>query len=190
MAGMGRRNRDGPGGIVQGPESPPPEGGGHPGLRRPRGPPPDRDKGIPGLKLAGVSGSLPAQGHRAGKDGGPEGVPGQRKGRPPRRGPGERAVELLDLLSAHWAEKSPKAVDYVEEHMDSLLAVLDLPEAQHKRLRTTNMVERFNQELKRKSRLVRVWPNAESRERIYGALLMEQHEAWTGLFWMHMGSPA
>lgn len=74
--------------------------------------------------------------------------------------------------------------------MDSLLAVLDLPEAQHKRLRTTNMVERFNQELKRKSRLVRVWPNAESRERIYGALLMEQHEAWTGLFWMHMGSPA
>jgi transposase-like protein len=101
----------------------------------------------------------------------------------------ERAVELLDLLRAHWAEISPKAVDYVEEHLDSLLAVLDLPEGHHKRLRTTNMVERFNQELKRKSRLVRVWPNAESRERIYGALLMEQHEAWTGLIWMHMGSP-
>jgi transposase-like protein len=98
-----------------------------------------------------------------------------------------RAEELLDLLRAHWEEKSPKAVDYVEEHLDSLLAVLDLPETHHKRLRTTNMVERFNQELKRKSRLVRVWPNAESRERVYGALLMDQHEAWTGLAWMHMG---
>lgn len=101
-----------------------------------------------------------------------------------------RATELLDLLRAHWEEKSPKAVDYVEEHLDSLLAVLDLPEAHHKRLRTTNMVERFNQELKRKSRLVRVWPNAESRERVYGALLMDQHEAWTGLVWMHMGGAA
>lgn len=98
-----------------------------------------------------------------------------------------RAEELLDLLRAHWEEKSPKAVAYVEEHLDSLLAVLDLPETHHKRLRTTNMVERFNQELKRKSRLVRVWPNAESRERVYGALLMDQHEAWTGLVWMHMG---
>lgn len=98
--------------------------------------------------------------------------------------------ELLSLLKARWEEKSPKAVDLVEEHLDSLLAVLALPEGHRKRLRTTNMVERFNQELKRKSRLVRVWPNAESRERVYGALLMEQHEAWTGQVWIHMGGPA
>lgn len=101
-----------------------------------------------------------------------------------------RSQELLGLLKARWEEKSPKAVDYVEEHLDSLQAVLALPEGHHKRLRTTNMVERFNQELKRKSRLVRVWPNAESRERVYGALLMEQNEAWTGQVWVHMGGPA
>jgi putative transposase len=101
-----------------------------------------------------------------------------------------RSDDLLGLLRGRWDEKSPKAVEYVEDHLDSLLAIQVLPEGHHKRLRTTNVVERFNQELKRKGRLVRIWPNAESRARIYGALLMEQNEAWMGMTWLHMGAMA
>jgi transposase-like protein len=98
--------------------------------------------------------------------------------------------DLLKLLKEHWDAKAPKAVEYVEEHLEGLVAVLALPAAHHKRLRTTNIVERQNEELKRKGRLVRIWPNAESRARIYGALLMEKHEAWMGTVWLNMRESA
>ena len=94
--------------------------------------------------------------------------------------------DLLKRLQERWNAKSPKAVAYVEEHLEGLVAILALPEAHHVRLRTTNIVERMNQELKRKGRLVRIWGNAEARARIYGALLMEQHEAWMGTAWLNM----
>jgi putative transposase len=94
--------------------------------------------------------------------------------------------KLMQLLKGVWEEKAAKAVAYVEEHLEGLLAVQALPQDHHQRLRTTNIVERFNQELKRKGRLVRIWPNAESRARIYGALLMEQNEAWMGTVWLNM----
>ena len=95
-------------------------------------------------------------------------------------------MDEMKLLRERWMKKAPKAVEYVEEHLDSLLAVMAFPEGHHKRLRTTNMVERVNQELKRKGRLVRTWPNAASRERVYGALLMEQHETWAGITWLKL----
>jgi transposase-like protein len=94
--------------------------------------------------------------------------------------------DLLKRLQERWDAKVPKAVAYVEEHLEGLVAILALPESHHKRLRTTNSVERVNQELKRKGRLVRIWGNAEARARIYGALLMEQHEAWMGTVWLNM----
>lgn len=98
----------------------------------------------------------------------------------------ERAMDEMKLLRDRWGKKAPKGVAYVEEHLDSLLAVLNFPEGHHTRLRTTNAVERVNQELKRKGRLVRTWPNAASRERAYGLRLMEQHEAWSGTTWLKM----
>lgn len=101
-----------------------------------------------------------------------------------------RAMDEMKLLRERWEQKAPKAVRYVDEHLDSLLTVMNFPEGHHKRLRTTNHVERVNQELKRKGRLVRSWPNSASRERVYGALLMEQHEGWVGITWLKMeGAP-
>ena len=98
----------------------------------------------------------------------------------------EKAMEQMELLRNRWNKTCKKAVEYVEDHLDSLLAVLNFPAKHHKRLRTTNMVERVNQELKRKGRLVRTWPNAASRERAYGLKLMEIHESWTGVTWLKM----
>jgi len=94
--------------------------------------------------------------------------------------------DLLKLLKDRWEAKAPKAVEYVEDRLEGLVAILAFPADHHKRLRTTNIVERENEELKRKGRLVRIWPNADSRARIYGALLMEKHEAWMGTVWLNM----
>ena len=71
----------------------------------------------------------------------------------------ERAEEERALLEKHWGKKYPKLVAYMEDHFDSVLAVLNVPASHRKRLRTTNHVERVNQELKRRGRTVRIWPN-------------------------------
>jgi transposase-like protein len=101
----------------------------------------------------------------------------------------DRAEEEKALLERHWGKKYPKLTVYLEEHFDSVLAVLNLPAGHRKRLRTTNHVERVNQELKRRGRTVRIWPNPASRDRVYGALLMEQHERWTGITWLKPEAP-
>ena len=54
-----------------------------------------------------------------------------------------------------------------------------LPEKYRKRLRTTNRQERL-EEIRRRERVIRIFPGAESAHRLLGALLVEQHEAWAG----------
>ena len=46
-------------------------------------------------------------------------------------------------------------------------------------MRTTNIVERLNEEIRRRERVIRIFPNGASVERLLGALLMEQHELWS-----------
>ena len=53
-----------------------------------------------------------------------------------------------------------------------------LPEKYRKRLRTTNMQERLNEEIRRRERVIRIFPNDDSALRLIGALLAEQNEAW------------
>jgi transposase-like protein len=87
-------------------------------------------------------------------------------------------------VEKHWGAKDPKLLAYLEDHVEAVLAVLNVPPGHRKRLRTTNHVERVNQELKRRGRTVRIWPNPARRDRRYGALLMEQHEQWVGITWL------
>ena len=96
----------------------------------------------------------------------------------------ERAEEEKALMEKHWGQKYPKLVPYLDEHFESVLAVLNVPPGHRKRLRTTNHIERENQELKRRGRTIRIWPNPASRDRVYGALLMEQNEKWMGITWL------
>ena len=53
-----------------------------------------------------------------------------------------------------------------------------LPEKYRRRLRTTNMVERLNEEVRRRERVVRIFPNSESAHRLIGAVVAEIHEQW------------
>jgi len=57
--------------------------------------------------------------------------------------------------------------------------VLALPEPYRKRLRTTNGLERLIEEIRRRERVIRIFPNQASAERLLGALLMEIDEAWS-----------
>jgi len=59
------------------------------------------------------------------------------------------------------------------------MAVMSLPEQYRRRLKTTNGVEKLNQEVRRRERVIRIFPNEESALRLIGAVLMEMDEAWS-----------
>ena len=77
-----------------------------------------------------------------------------------------------------FAKSAPKAVACLETGFEDAMAVMALPEKYRKRLRTTNMQERLNEEIRRRERVIRIFPNDESALRLIGALLAEQNEAW------------
>ena len=65
---------------------------------------------------------------------------------------------------------------------------LAFPEGHRRRIRTTNGLERLNQEIKRRTRVVRIFPNREACLRLVTALAVEQSEEWvTGRRYLDMG---
>ena len=83
-----------------------------------------------------------------------------------------------DEFVQRFTKTAPKAVACLEDGFDDAMAVLVLPEKYRRRLRTTNMMERLNEEVRRRERVIRVFPNDASALRLIGALLAEISEAW------------
>ena len=90
----------------------------------------------------------------------------------------DTAVILRDNMISRFQQEAPKAADLLDESFDDVLAVLNLPFSLRRRLRTTNGIERLNEEIRRRERVIRIFPNEESLCRLVGALLMETHDAW------------
>jgi transposase-like protein len=77
--------------------------------------------------------------------------------------------------------------DHLEEHVEECLSCLAFPESHRKRIRTTNGLERLNQEIKRRTKVVRIFPNREACLRLVTALAVEQSEEWvTGRRYLDM----
>jgi putative transposase len=77
-----------------------------------------------------------------------------------------------------WQAKYPKLTGWAEEHIEETLTFYRLPRQHHKHLKSTNMLERLNEEIKRRTHVVRIFPNAESCLRLVRALAVEAHENW------------
>ena len=90
----------------------------------------------------------------------------------------QEAQRDLAAWIGKWQGKYPKLVDWVEGSIGETLTFYRLPRAHHKHLKSTNMLERLNEEIKRRTRVVRIFPNAASCERLVRALCVETHEAW------------
>ena len=78
------------------------------------------------------------------------------------------------------AECCPQAAGVLEEAEPDALAYLDFPASHWKRLRTNNVQERANREIKRRSRVVQVFPSERSLMRLVGAVMCDMDEAWSG----------
>jgi putative transposase len=93
-----------------------------------------------------------------------------------RRDLAEAQQDLAHWLE-RWGQKYPKLCEWVEENMGETLTFYQLPLQHHKHLKSTNMLERFNAEIKRRTRVVRIFPNGASCLRLIRALAAETHEA-------------
>jgi putative transposase len=77
-----------------------------------------------------------------------------------------------------WKASHPLVAAKLDEEIEDCLACYAFPAAHRSRIRTTNGLERLNQELKRRTRVVRIFPNRAAVERLVTALAMEQSEEW------------
>lgn len=90
-----------------------------------------------------------------------------------------QALARAERLMEGWQRRFPKLVAWVKNTLEEALAVFHLPEDHRKRMRTTNSLERFNDDGARPARVVRIFPNRASTLRLVNALAMEQSEEWT-----------
>ena len=77
-----------------------------------------------------------------------------------------------------WQARYCKLVAWVEDNIEETLTYYRLPLAHHRNMKSTNMLERFNEEIRRRTRVVRIFPNEASCLRLVRALAVEQHERW------------
>ena len=94
-----------------------------------------------------------------------------------RRDVGEARRDLAAWLSK-WQAKYSKLCNWVEENIEETLTFYRLPPEHHKHLKSTNMIERLNEEIKRRTHVVRIFPNDASCLRLVRALAVEMHENW------------
>jgi len=90
----------------------------------------------------------------------------------------QEAREDLSRWLAKWQDRYPKLCDWVEENIEETLTFYRLPRAHHKHMKSTNMLERVNQEVKRRTQVLRIFPNEASCLRLVRALGSEIHEDW------------
>ena len=81
-------------------------------------------------------------------------------------------------LAQKWEKRYPAVAKMLREGLEDCLAVLDFPADHRRRLRSTNMLENLMRRLKKRSRVVGVFPNRSSCDRLIGAQLIEVHEMW------------
>lgn len=97
------------------------------------------------------------------------------------------ADRQLQLLVRKYAKSAPKLAAWLETDLPEGLTVFGLPIAHRRKMRTTNMLERINKELKRRTRVATLFPNEASTLRLVSAVLSEITEEWeTGKTYLDM----
>ena len=89
-----------------------------------------------------------------------------------------RAEEMLQEAIQRYAVSAPRLSAWLEDNLSEGFSVFDFPLEHRRTIRTTNSLERINKEIRRRTRVVGVFPNEASCLRLISALLMEISEEW------------
>jgi transposase-like protein len=88
------------------------------------------------------------------------------------------ADALLAKTVQRYATRYPKLATWLETNLPEGLLVFDFPETHRRLIRTTNGLERLNQEIKRRTRVVGIFPNENACLRLISAIVMECSHEW------------
>ena len=88
------------------------------------------------------------------------------------------AEERLRAIVKKYAKSAPQLSAWMETALPEGLTVFGLPEYKRKRLRTSNMSETLNTQIKRRTKVAGLFPNTNSILRLVTAILMEISEEW------------
>jgi transposase-like protein len=90
----------------------------------------------------------------------------------------KEALRRKEQLVLRLEEKYPKVAVWIDENIESCFTVFHLPVEHRRKMKSTNMLERFNEELRRRSRVIRIFPNSDSCLRLAASLCQETSEIW------------
>ena len=90
----------------------------------------------------------------------------------------QAAIDAFKAWKKKWHRVSEKAVSCVENDLEELLCVYSFPEAQRKKIRTTNIIERSFREVRRRTRVFSCFSNKESCDRIIFAIFTYMNNRW------------
>jgi len=83
-----------------------------------------------------------------------------------------------ERIAERWEKDYPRAAEQIREQFEETLAVHGLPREHRRRVYTTNIMERLMREIKRRTRVVGIFPNESSCDRLVGAHFLERDETW------------
>jgi putative transposase len=90
----------------------------------------------------------------------------------------EQCLRTSEEIAQKWEKRYPSLARAIREGVEDCLTVQAMPAACRKRLRSTNMLECVMREMRRRTRVVNIFPNEASCVRLFGALLIELNEQW------------
>ena len=97
--------------------------------------------------------------------------------------------EQLHIQAVEIRRRAPRAAALLDEYGEEILPAYQLPESHRKRMRSTNMLERVNQEIKRRTRVIRIFPNEPACVRLVSTLMMELNQEWMERLYLRMEEP-
>ncbi len=89
---------------------------------------------------------------------------------------GLRGVDIV-IFDAHSGLR--EAMSILEEGFEDSITIMALPSKYRMALRTSNIIERENREIRRREKVIQIFPNTDSIIRLIGALLMDDHNDWS-----------
>lgn len=90
----------------------------------------------------------------------------------------QEADRLLNIVSQKYVKDAPNLSKWMVDNIQEGLAFFNFPTDHWIKIRTSNVVERINREIKRRTSVVSIFPNVASCERLISAILLEVSEEW------------
>jgi len=90
----------------------------------------------------------------------------------------ETCLMEAERVAERWEAKHPRVATQIRSQFEEAIAVHGLPKEHVRKVYTSNMIERVMREIKRRTRVVSIFPNEDSCDRLVGAHLLERQETW------------